>query len=225
MNFSRQKLSARSKQAHIDQVQWCMCVPTFACFCTLRFILSVCMCVYAFVRMFVLLKGLAQSRPFVVGSGTIPTQLVWFMDVSQGYINPRPEKDCPLSWCETPTKVPALTALNRNWYKHKIWLKGISRCLSISSYINAAQKETGAQIKIPAWENMLLRLIWHDSSRCHALIYKSWIIKFSSFQKFKNPSHKNTVPSQVQADITVKYPPIIQKTVEEESFLKFNWKA
>lgn len=38
---------------------------------------------HVFVRMFVLLKGLAQSRPFVVGSSGLPIQLVWFMDESE----------------------------------------------------------------------------------------------------------------------------------------------
>lgn len=64
-------------------------------------IIAVCVCLCVFVRMFVWLKGLAQSRPFVVGSSGHSAQLVWFMDVSQDCISLRPEKDCPSSWCES----------------------------------------------------------------------------------------------------------------------------
>lgn len=122
--------------------------------CTLWLILSVCIsavCVclqaHVFVRMFVLLKGLAQSRPFVVGSSGHSAQLVWFMDVSQNCISLRPEKKTAHLPGVKPTNVPTLTALNRNWYKHQIRLTHISCCQSINSYINTTQKEAGKQMK------------------------------------------------------------------------------
>lgn len=79
-------------------------------FCLFVLTVTFPVCVHVFVRMFALLKGLAQSRPFVVGSSGLPTQLVWFMDVRQNCISLWPEKDCPTSWCETPINVPTLTA-------------------------------------------------------------------------------------------------------------------
>lgn len=75
-----------------------MCVPVYAFVCfglahsvaysDCVHLCSVCLCVY--VRMFVLLKGLAQRRPFVVGNSGHSAQLVWFMDVSQNCISLRP---------------------------------------------------------------------------------------------------------------------------------------
>lgn len=100
----------------------------------------------AFVHMFVLRKGLLESRPFVVGRSGLPTQLVWVMDVSRSCISLRPETDCP-TWCEPPTNVPTLTTLNRNWYKHQICLTCASCCQSIYNYIDATQKLAGEQVK------------------------------------------------------------------------------
>lgn len=131
MSLSWQKLSVRAERCmwrHKGYGCMCVCVPAFICvlshcgFSVYKHLRLVCTCIHVFVRMFVLLKGLAQSRPFVVGSSGHSAQLVWLMDVSQNCISLQPKKGCPSSWCEPSTNVPTLTALNRNWYQHQICL-------------------------------------------------------------------------------------------------------
>lgn len=109
---------------------------------------SVCMCACTCLcAVFVLLKGLAQSRPFVVGSGGHGAQLVWFMDASQSCISLRTERGCPSSsWCETPINVPTTDGI-----KQKL-IRASNRSdthivLSVYQYIDNTRKETGAQMK------------------------------------------------------------------------------
>ena len=91
-----------TKGIDVPCVSVCGC---FCCFClvhTVAYPVCVHLCyVCVQVCVFVLLKGLAQSRPFVLGSGGHSAQLVWFMDVRQNCIRLWPEKHCPSSCCET----------------------------------------------------------------------------------------------------------------------------
>lgn len=144
-----QEASSRCVYTDGMDVWVCFCLFLFGAHCGLSCLCLLCICACLFVP----LKGLAQSRPFVVGRSGHPAQLVWLMDVSHNCISLRPEIDCPSSWCESLTNLPTLTALNRNWYKHQICLTRISRCQSINSYIDAAQKRSRSANEIPAWEN------------------------------------------------------------------------
>lgn len=148
MNLSWGKLSARGEREGVDVY---VCAHVFFGHCGFFWLCESLLCVFVCACMFVLLKGLAQRRPFVDGNSGHCAQLIWFVDVSQNCISLQQERDGPSSWCEAPTNVPMLTALNRNWYKHQTCLTCISCCQSINSYINSTQMEVGKQIKTSLW--------------------------------------------------------------------------
>lgn len=56
-----------------------------------------------FLRMFEVLKALAQRRPFVADNGGHSAQFLCFMDVDHNCNSLKPQRGCPHPRCETQT--------------------------------------------------------------------------------------------------------------------------
>lgn len=149
MNLSWQKLSARGEREGVD-VSVCMsfCMFWSCAHCGLFWLCVSLLSVFVCVRMFALLKGLAQRRPFVVGNSGHSAHLVWFMDVSQNCISLRPERDT----AHLPgVKLQQMCQRWQHWTETDTSIKFVwhpSHAVSLSnSYINSTQKRAGEQIK------------------------------------------------------------------------------